>query len=151
MMLNTLNQHRQMYQEELIKVCEPYHYRFIRYQSQYSIALAYILEEDGDLSSCGKHLRESDIVIYFQSNFCAILFDNTTEEYGIKAANNVLARVQNLYFAKHFYMSVITVAEERSEFQMVHDLFDLMSYALEHNMDNLVVDTSQVIQHRQSL
>ena len=103
------------------------------------------------MSLCSKHLRESDILIFFQKNFCAIIFDNTNEEQGIKAANNILSRVQDLFFAKHFYMTVITASDEYSEFQMVHDVFDLMTYALEHNMDNLVVDTSQVIQHKQLL
>lgn len=149
-MLNILNQNRHKYQEELTKVCEEYHYRFTRYHVQYSIALAYI-DENCDLSSCGSQLRESDIITFFQPNLCAIVFDNTNVEYGIKAANNVLTRIQNLYFAKHFYISIITASDEQSEFQMVHDLFDLMAYALEHNMDNLVVDSSQEIQHYQSV
>lgn len=150
-MINTLNQHRQVFQEALIHECEPFHYRFTRYHSDYSIALAYLSEENGDLRSCGKHLRESDKILFFQNNFCAILFDNTNVEQGIKAANNILSRVQNLFFAKHFYMAIITSSNEQSEFQMVHDLFDLITYALEHNMDNLAVDSSQVIQHEQSL
>lgn len=150
-MINTLNQHRQNFQEQLIAEITEFHYRFIRYHTKYSIALAYISEENGDLSLCSKHLRESDILIFFQKNFCAIIFDNTNEEHGIKAANNILSRVQDLFFAKHFYMTVITASDEYSEFQMVHDVFDLMTYALEHNMDNLVVDTSQVIQHKQLL
>lgn len=150
-MLNTLYQNRQIYQNQLINVCEPFHYRFTRYQAEYSIALAYLSEENGDLQNCSENLRESDIVLFFQPNFCAILFDNTNEEQGIKAANNVLSRVQNHFFAKHFYIAVITSSSEQSEFQMVHDLFDLIAYALEHNMDNLVLDTSQVIQHEQSL
>ncbi|MBV5321197.1 MAG: hypothetical protein JZU62_05895 [Sulfuricurvum sp.] len=150
-MLNTLNQQRLHYQETLIKTSADYHYRFNRYKTKYSVALAYISEENGDLSSCGEHLRESDTIIFFQPNFCGIVFDNTNDEEGIKAANNILSRVQNLFFAKHFYMATITATAEQSEFQMIHDLFDLIAYALEHNMDNLVVDASQIIQHKQSL
>lgn len=149
-MLNTLIQNRYKYQEALVKACEEPHYRFTRYHVRYSLALAYI-EEGCDLTICGSHLRESDSIIFLQPNFCAILFDNTNEEYGIKAANNVLTRIQNLYFAKHFYMAVITANDEQSEFQMIHDLFDLMAYALENNMDNLVVDSSQEIRHQQSV
>ena len=89
-MINTLNQHRQNFQEQLIAEITEFHYRFIRYHTKYSIALAYISEENGDLSLCSKHLRESDILIFFQKNFCAIIFDNTNEEQGIKAANNIL-------------------------------------------------------------
>lgn len=150
-MINTLSAHRQHYQEMLLKEVSAFHYRFTRYHANYSIVLAYISEENGDLSACSNYLRGSDSVIYFQSNFCAILFDNTNEEQGIKAANNILSRVQTRFFSKHFYMAVISATDEKSEFQMIHDLFDLIAYALEHNMDNLVVDASQVVQHRQSL
>ncbi|MDP2849770.1 MAG: hypothetical protein Q8O20_01715 [Sulfuricurvum sp.] len=148
-MINTLNQQRQNFQEQLIKEITEFHYRFNRYHTKYSIALAYISEENGDLSICSEHLRESDTLILFQNNFCALIFDSTNEEQGIKAANNVLSDVQNIFFAKHFYMAVTTASDEYSEFQMVHDLFDLISYALEHNMDNLVIDSSQIIQHKQ--
>lgn len=150
-MINALSAHRQHYQEMLIKASNDYHYRFNRYHINYSIVLAYISEENGDLSTCNTYLRGSDTIIYFQSNFCAILFDNTNEEQGIKAANNILSRVQTRFFSKHFYMAVISASDEQSEFQMIHDLFDLIAYALEHNMDNLVIDASQVIQHQQSL
>lgn len=150
-MINTLNQHRQVFQEALIHECEPFHYRFTRYHADYSIALAYVSEENGDLRNCGKYLRESDRIVFFQNNFCAILFDNTNTEQGIKAANNILSRVQDLFFTKHLYMAVITSSHERSEFQTVHDLFDLIIYAFEHKMENLVVDTSQIIQHEQSV
>lgn len=150
-MIDALSTHRQHYQEMLLKEITSYHYRFTRYHLNYSIVLAYISEENGDLSPCGNYLRGSDSIIYFRSNFCAIVFDNTNEEQGIKAAENILSRVQARFFSKHFYMVVISATEEKSEFQTVHDLFDLIAYALEHNMDNLVVDASQVIQHKQPL
>ncbi|WP_295056079.1 hypothetical protein [Sulfuricurvum sp.] len=150
-MINSLNTHRQHYQEILLKTSKDYYYRFSRYHTNYSIVLAYISEENGDLSACNQYLRGSDTVVYFQSNFCAIIFDNTNEEQGIKAANNILSRVQTRFFSKHFYMAVISANDELSEFQTIHDLFDLIAYALKHNMDNLVVDTSQVIQHQQSI
>lgn len=144
-MITIFREKRSHYQQQLLEVLQSYHYRFTQYHIDYSIALAYISEEDGDLSACGKHLRDSDAIIFFEKNFCAILFDNTNEEHGIKAANNILARVQSLFFSKHLYMAVITASVERSDFQMAHDLFDLIDYALDHRMDNLVVDLSQVI------
>jgi hypothetical protein len=144
-MINTLNQKRQIFQKQLLQEIQEYHYRFTRYHVNYSIVFAYISEEDGDLSACRGHIRESDKILFFQTNFCAMLFDNTNEEQGIKAANNLLARIQNRFFAKHLYMAIINATTEQSEFQMVHDLFDLLTFALEHRMDNLVVDSSQII------
>ena len=145
-MINALNENRPMYQERLIKESAEYHYRFTRYKVDYSILLIYISEEDGDLSVCSKHLRDSDILLCFQKNFCALVFDGTKEEQGVKASNIILSRVQNQFFAKHLYMSVITANPEKSHFQLVHDLFDLIAYSIEHNMNNLVVESSQVIE-----
>jgi hypothetical protein len=144
-MINALNQKRQIFQKQLLQEIQEYHYRFIRYHIDYSIVFAYISEEDGDLSTCSCHIRESDMIIFFQTNFCALIFDNTNEEQGIKAANNLLSRIQNRFFAKHLYMTIINATTEQSEFQMVHDLFDLLAFALDHRMDNLVVDSSQII------
>jgi hypothetical protein len=144
-MINTLNQNRPIFQKQLLQSIEEYHYRFSRYHADYSILFAYISEEDGDLSICSGHIRESDTILFFQTNFCAMIFDNTNEEQGIKAANNLLTRIQNRFFAKHLYMAIINATAEQSEFQMVHDLFDLLTFALEHRMDNLVVDSSQII------
>ncbi len=144
-MITVLREKRSGYQQQLVQEIKAFHYRFTRYHIDYSIALAYISEEDGDLSACAKYLRDSDSIVFFEKNFCALIFDNTNEEHGIKAASNILSRVQNLFFAKHLYMAVITSSIERSDFQMIHDLFDLAAYALDHHMDNLVVDVSQVI------
>lgn len=144
-MINTLNQKRQIFQKQLLQAIEEYHYRFTRYNADYSIVFAYISEEDGDLSACRGHIRESDMILFFQTNFCAMIFDNTNEEHGIKAANNLLTRIQNHFFSKHLYMVIINATTEQSAFQMVHDLFDLLTFALEHHMDNLVVDSSQII------
>lgn len=149
-MINDLNEHRQLFQERLTNVSADYHYKFTRYQAHYTIALAYITEE-ADLSISTEHIRESDVFIFLKPNLCAIIFDNTNEEQGIKAANNLLSRIQSLFFTKHLYIAVVTSHHDKSQFQMIHDLFDLLSYALTNHMDNLVVDSSQVIQHQQSV
>jgi len=150
-MFDALNAHRLHYQEMLFDAISSYNYRFTRYNEIYSIVLVYISEECGDLLDYNDFLRETDTIICFRPNLCAIVFDETNIEQGIKAAENILTRLQVRFFSKHIYMTVITVSHEQSEFQTIHDLFDLMSYALIHNMDNLVIDTSQLIQHQQPL
>lgn len=150
-MINILKEQRHIFQEQLQAEIKEYHYRFTRYHVNYAIVLLYISEENCDLSICGKHLRETDKILFFQPNFCAILLDQTNEEQGIKAANIILSRIQNIFFTKHLYMAVIAASNDRSQFQMVHDLFDLISYALNHKMENLVLESSQVIQNQQSL
>lgn len=149
-MINDFSEHRQLFQEQLINISADYHYKFTRYQAHYSLVLAYITEGT-DLGVSAKHIRESDIIVFFKPNLCAIVFDNANEDQGIKAANNLLSKIQALFFTKHLYVSTITSHHDKSHFQMIHDLFDLMSYAVTNHMDNLVIDSSQVIQHQQSV
>lgn len=146
-MIETFNEHRRRFQEQLVNATALYHYRFMRQHMPYSIALFYVAETDVNLEILPKHLRESDKIIFLQTNLCAIIFDNANEEPGLKAAENLLYHVQNICFTKHLYMAVATVNSDNKEFQTVHDLFDLIEYALNHNMENSVLESSQVIKN----
>lgn len=144
-MIDVFNENRKRFQEQLVIDTAGYHYRFLRHHMPYSIALVYVAEMGVNLDTFKKHLRESDKIIFLQTNLCAIIFDGTTEGQGLKAAENLLANVQNICFTKHIYMAIVTVNSGDTEFQTVHDLFDLLSYAINHNMDNSVIERSQII------
>lgn len=146
-MIDIFKEYRKRFQEQLLQDTSGYHYRFTRQHTPYSIALAYVSETGVSLDTFEKHLRESDKIIFFQTNLCAIIFDDSNEEQGLKAAENLLSHVQNICFTKHLYMAVVTVNSDNNEFQTVHDLFDLVSYALNHNMDNSVLESSQIIKN----
>jgi hypothetical protein len=146
-MVDAFNEHRKRFQEQLIIESAGYHYRFSRHHLFYSIALIYVAEADIDFTTFKKYLRTSDQITLLQEDLCAIVLDGTNEDQGIKAAENLLAQLQNICFTKHLYMAVVTVNSNDTEFQTVHDLFDLLSYALNHNMDNSVIEYSQVMKN----
>lgn len=146
-MLDIFNEQRKHFQEQLVHDIAGYHYRFTRHHQPYSIALVYVAETGVDLDMFEKHLRESDKIIFLDTNTCAIIFDDANEEQGLKAAENLLSHVQNICFTKHLYMAVVTVNSDINDFQTVHDLFDLVSYALDYNMDNSVLEKSQIIKN----
>lgn len=146
-MIDAFNGNRKYFQERLITETAYYHFKYSRDETPYSIALAYIVEDDFDFQRYEKHLRVNDKIILLQSNLCAIVFDGTTEEQGLKAAEHLLYHVQDICFIKHVYMAIVTVNPNDTEFQTIHDLFDLLSYALNHNMDNSVIERSQIIQN----
>lgn len=146
-MIDVFKENRKHLQEQLIIETAYNHYKCSRDAIPYSITLTYISEEDFDFSSLTKYLRVDDKIILLQSNLCAIVFDGTTEEQGLKATENLLSHVQNICFTKHLYMAVVTVNSHDTEFQIVHDLFDLLSYAINHNMDNSVIERSQIIEN----
>lgn len=146
-MIDVFNENRKHLQEQLIIETAYYHFKYSREETPYSITLTYISEEDFDFNRYKEHLRINDKIILLQPNLCAIVFDGTTEEQGLKAAEHLLYHVQDLCFTKHIYMAIVTVNPDDTEFQTVHDLFDLLSYALKHNMDNSVIERSQIIKN----
>lgn len=146
-MINSFNEQRKRFQAQLITQSAEYHYRFSRHHLFYSIALIYVAEADIDFTTFKKHLRLSDQIILLESNLCAIILDGTNEDHGIKAAENLLSSLQHICFTKHLYMAVVTVNSDDTEFQTVHDLFDLLGYAINHNMDNSVIERSQILKN----
>lgn len=146
-MVDFFNENRKRFQEQLIIETAYYHFKYSRDETPYSIVLTYISEQNFDFHRYKEHLRSNDKIILLQPNLCAIVFDGTTEEQGLKASEHLLYHVQDLCFTQHIYMAIVTVNPNNTEFQTVHDLFDLLAYALNHNMDNCIIDSSQIIQH----
>lgn len=146
-MIDVFNESRKRLQEQLIVETAYYHFKYSREETPYSIALTYISENDFDFNRYEKNLRVDDKIILLHPNLCAIVFDGTMEEQGLKAAEHLLYHVQDICFTKHVYMAIVTVNSNETQFQTVHDLFDLLSYALNHNMDNSVIERSQILKN----
>jgi len=146
-MINAFYEHRQHFQKQLVEDLSNFLYQCERYQINFSVLLAYTPKETMDLTLFNQHLRECDKLIFFQPNLCAIIFFGTGEESGIKAANNLLYRTEEHFFDEQLYMAIVTTANYKEAFQMIHDLFDIMIYSLSNHMDKQVVDNSQIIQH----
>lgn len=146
-MMHCFSEHRQAFHKQLMNEIGDYQYRFSRHQTVYSIALAFTPDETINLKFFAPHLRRNDKFIPFQPNLCAIIFDATNDAQGIKASENILSSVENLFFTTPLYMAVVTAEEETGEFQMIYNLFDLLKYAIEHTMTNEVIERSQVIRY----
>lgn len=147
-MIDLFNKHRKNFQEELVKRASLYDYRYVRYGINYSIATSYVTEPT-DLSLIASNLRQSDEFFKISDHLYIIFLDATNDEQGIKTCANILSNVQAQFFTKHLYMAVVTASNYRDSFQMVHDLFDLIEYALIHNMNNIVIDSSKPIRNDQ--
>ncbi|MFA6143809.1 MAG: hypothetical protein WCW84_04840 [Sulfurimonas sp.] len=147
-MIDLFNKHRKSFQEELVAKVSLYDYRYVRYSINYSIATSYVTEPT-DLSHIALDLRQSDGFVKLNDHLYIIFLDATNDDQGIKTSTNILNKVQAKFFTKHLYMAVVTASNYRDSFQMVHDLFDLIEYALIHNMNNIVIDSSKPIRNDQ--
>jgi hypothetical protein len=131
--------------EKLLHALKDFDYRLKRYEVNYSIALGYSPAEI-DLSPMAHYIRESDHFVILNHNTCAVIFDCTDEERGIKAANNLLTHFQGAFFSTPLYTSIVTASNYSATPQMLHDLFYLVNYAISHHLSNIVVEPSQLMQ-----
>lgn len=136
---------RKALQDKLEREAEDFDYRFTRYEIDYCITLVYT-PEPIDLSPLlSKYIRETDDAILLQDQLYAVIFDSADETKGIKAANKLLTIFQHMYFSQSVFASITTAGDYTNPTQMISKLFDLLDYAIDHNMDNHVTDTSQVM------
>lgn len=136
---------RSLMKEKLSQAIKDFGYRYKRYEINYSIAIGHT-SEDIDLSQMSGFIRETDRFIILDYNTCAIILDCSDEIRGIKAANNLLTHYQGLFFSKALYLTIVTANNYDTNHKMLHELFYLLDYAIKHNMNNILLDHSQVIQ-----
>ncbi len=143
-MINVFKEKRQTLQAKLLHEATDYEYRFKRYHLNYSIAIGFT-PESIDMTPLSAFIRASDRFVVLEPNICAIILDGTADEGGIKAANNLLTYFQNHFFGHSLFASVATASNFIDASHLVHEVFDLLEYAIANNMDNLLIDSSQVI------
>lgn len=140
----TYEQHSLM-KEKLSQAVKDFAYRLKRYEINYSVAIGHT-SADIDLSQMSGYIRETDRFIVLSHNTCAIILDCSDEVRGIKAANNLLTHYQSNFFSKPLYLTVVTASNYETNPKMLHELFYLLDYAIEHNMNSILLESSQVIQ-----
>lgn len=143
-MVNPLGNSRKDLQMALLHEAIDFEYRYRRYEINYSIAIGLTTEEI-DMSALSSFIRSSDRFVVLTPNICAVILDSAGDQEGIKAANNLLTYFQNHFFGHTLYAAVSTASNHLDAAQLIHEAFDLLEYAISNNMNNLVVDSSQVI------
>lgn len=139
------SEQRSIMQEKLSQGIKDFAYRYKRYGINYSVTIGYS-PENVDFSHVVEHIRNSDRFITLDSNTCAVILDCADDECGIKASNNLLTHFQGEYFSTTLYACLVTASNYSTPALMTHELFYLLAYAIENNMNNILVEHSQVIQ-----
>jgi len=147
-MKKLLYTNRKALQLKMEREIEDFDYRFTRYEVDYSVTLAYTPEPIDLTPLLTKYIRETDHAIILQDQLYAIVFDSADENRGIKAANKLLTFFQQLYFSKSIFASAVTASNFNNPTQMISKLFDLLDYSISHDMDNHVIDPSQIMGSR---
>lgn len=145
-MINFSNEQHSLMKEKLTQAIKDFSYRFKRYEVNYSVAIGHT-PEDVDLSKISQYIRETDRFIILNHNTCAVILDCSDDIRGIKAANNLLTHFQGTFFSTPLYFSIVTASNYDTEHKMTHELFYLLEYAIKHNMNNILVEHSQVMRN----
>lgn len=118
-------------------------YRYERYDFYYSVAIGFC-PEPIDMTPLATFIRESDQFIILENNLCAVVLEGANDASGIKAANKFLSHFEGSFFSMPLYAAVVTASNYDATSKLTHDLFNLLDYAIAHNMKNMVIDPSQV-------
>jgi hypothetical protein len=133
----------QIYQKKLLESTKEFRYRYERYNFNYSIAIVYSPEEI-DFPPMSNFIRVTDVFIVLDNNTYAIVFDCTDDNSGTKAANILLMKFQGKAFDIPLYSAIVTASNYSSPEEMNRKLFCLLNFGIAHNMNQEVIDHSQI-------
>lgn len=133
-----------IYQKQLLESVMEFRYRYERYNVSYSIAIGYSPDAI-DLTSMSNFIRKTDKFVILNNNTCAIFLDSANDESGIKAANNLLTKFQGNAFDTPLYAAIVTASNYASTEVMIRELFYLIDFAIANNINQQVIDHSQII------
>ncbi len=138
-LINLIQDNKKQYASIIQERINNFSYRSQRYGHVFSLSVA-LCEKGIDLRGYCDYKRQSDVFIVLENNLCCLILDCTDANSGVKAANNMLTSFQSHNFSKTLYSSIISSDEYPESERMINELFYVLKYAIENNMDNIVVD-----------
>ena len=139
-LLSEIQENQSQYQETILNDISDYIYRDERYKSHFAIMLMTIEENFYDKEVFDSILRKTDKLIVLSKNLYAIVFDSVANKSFIKAAENIHYALENKHTNK-FFLSVVDSENYQGDFfAMVYKTFEILEFAIEHNISNIVLD-----------
>ncbi|MEA3456128.1 MAG: hypothetical protein U9R26_06445 [Campylobacterota bacterium] len=139
-MKEQLGKYQDRHLDGMLKKMTEHHYRFRRYNSIFTAVLFY---GAGSLNhkEITKTIRTTDRCFRFEENLFLIIFGETGSEGGIIAAEKLLPKLLHNPDQK-VYVSAVECSKDKEGTLLVHQLFNILEFAIEHKHINEVVDSS---------
>ena len=99
-------EHYNSYKNEILTKIVDFSYRKKRYSVDYTVAL-YMANASLDGTLIKNSIRDTDLAIKLDDNLYAVVFDFSKEEEGLKAAENLLVKIEPTLFGKKIFISVV--------------------------------------------
>lgn len=139
-MKEQLKEYQEKHLDEILKEMVEYHFRFRRYNSIFTAVLFYS-EGSMKYERIREVIRTTDRSLRFEENLFLIIFGETGTEGGIIAAEKVLPKLLHKPDQK-IYVSAVESTTDKEGTLLVHQLFNILDFAIEHHHDNEVLDSS---------
>ena len=133
--------------EIILSDISEYKYRNKRYDVEFSLVAVYCKDSfANDIEVLKKKLRETDKLICLNDNLCCIILDGISAERCAKAAENINYHLLEIDARNKYYLSAADSQNYNPKYKnMVRTLFDRLEYAIENNLDNIVIYQDYII------
>ncbi|ADN09430.1 hypothetical protein [Sulfurimonas autotrophica] len=133
--------------ETILNDISEYKYRNARYDVEFSLVAIYCKNTFAvDVETLKKKLRQTDRLIYLNDNLCCIILDGISAELCAKAAENVNYHLLQINVNNKYYLSAADSQNYNPKYKnMIQSLLDRLEYAIENNLENIVIYQDYVI------
>ena len=132
------------YQKMILKNITNFIYREERYNTPFAIMLIYLDNHECKSENLIGMLRKTDLYIDLDTHVKAIVFDSVSNDFYIKAAENIEYKLENKKI-KLLYSSVVDSENYSKNYtKMAHDLVEILEYGIENNFSNVVLDNDEI-------
>lgn len=146
-MLEYIKSHKTELFETILNEISEYIYRNSRYDVKFSLVAVYCEEIcSDDIDILEEKLRKTDKIIRLNDHLLCIILDGISAELCAKAAENVNYHLLEMHANRKYYLSAADSQNYNPTYKnMVRTLFDRLEYAIENNLDNIVIYQDYVI------
>ena len=131
------------YQKMILKNITNFIYREERYSTPFAVMLIYLHSDKYVVDNFSDILRKTDLYIDIDTHVKAIVFDSVSNDFYIKAAENIEYKLETMNIDLLYSSVVDSENYSKNYTKMAHDLVEILEYAIENNFSNVVLDNDE--------
>ena len=139
--LNVINEYKHPFFKVIMENITEYTYRKERYKTNFALAIIYSQEKTAiDLDNLKKMLRRTDKLIILNEDLICVVFDYTSDDSYVKAAENLNKILENIDYKNNFFLAAADSADFNLNYlEMTNELCDRLKYAIKNKLHNTVI------------
>lgn len=139
--LDYIKNHRRSAYKIIIDNITEYKYRQERYKTNFALVAIYSKEKTAiNPDELRKMLRFTDKLIILTEDLACVVFDSTSDDSYVKAAENLNTILKNLDYKNNFFLSAADSEDfDLNYLEMTNKLCDRLEFAIENKLCNTVI------------